>query len=104
MSGGLLGITKRWWYESGEYDNGMLMWGGENIVIPVPWDDSALLHSTGLISNGYSETVVYLFFLSVKLWLSFTLHFLDDLRNNLFESGCAVERYMLLAIREWLMY
>ncbi|KAF4752128.1 hypothetical protein FOZ63_021512 [Perkinsus olseni] len=31
MSGGLLGITKRWWYESGEYDNGMLMWGGENI-------------------------------------------------------------------------
>ncbi|KAF4696975.1 hypothetical protein FOZ60_013326 [Perkinsus olseni] len=31
MSGGLLGVTKRWWYESGEYDNGMLMWGGENI-------------------------------------------------------------------------
>ncbi|CAJ1403881.1 unnamed protein product [Effrenium voratum] len=31
MSGGLFGITKRWWHESGEYDYGMNMWGGENI-------------------------------------------------------------------------
>mmetsp|Transcript_64288 Transcript_64288/g.151010 ORF Transcript_64288/g.151010 Transcript_64288/m.151010 type:complete len:533 (-) Transcript_64288:12-1610(-) len=31
MSGGLFGITKQWWHESGEYDNGMNMWGGENI-------------------------------------------------------------------------
>jgi glycosyltransferase involved in cell wall biosynthesis len=31
MSGGLLAITRRYWHESGEYDNSMLMWGGENI-------------------------------------------------------------------------
>lgn len=31
MSGGLFGITRRWWHESGEYDYGMNMWGGENI-------------------------------------------------------------------------
>ncbi|CAE7763252.1 GALNT11 [Symbiodinium sp. KB8] len=31
MSGGLFGITKQWWHESGEYDYGMNMWGGENI-------------------------------------------------------------------------
>eukprot|EP00913_Durusdinium_trenchii_P011060 g10383.t1 len=31
MSGGLFGITKRWWHESGEYDYGMNMWGAENI-------------------------------------------------------------------------
>ncbi len=31
MSGGLLAITRRYWHESGEYDNEMLMWGGENI-------------------------------------------------------------------------
>jgi len=31
MSGGLLGITRQWWHESGEYDYGMKMWGAENI-------------------------------------------------------------------------
>jgi glycosyltransferase involved in cell wall biosynthesis len=31
MSGGLLAITKRWFEESGEYDEGMLQWGGENV-------------------------------------------------------------------------
>uniref|UniRef100_A0A7S4V3U9 Ricin B lectin domain-containing protein n=1 Tax=Alexandrium monilatum TaxID=311494 RepID=A0A7S4V3U9_9DINO len=31
MSGGLFGITRRWWHESGEYDYGMSMWGAENI-------------------------------------------------------------------------
>ena len=31
MSGGLLAITRRYWHWSGEYDNGMLQWGGENI-------------------------------------------------------------------------
>jgi len=31
MSGGLLAITRRYWYESGEYDDKMLFWGGENI-------------------------------------------------------------------------
>lgn len=31
MSGGLLAITRRYWYESGEYDDKMLYWGGENI-------------------------------------------------------------------------
>lgn len=31
MSGGLFGITREWWHESGEYDYGMKMWGGENI-------------------------------------------------------------------------
>merc|ERR1719321_1770578 len=30
-SGGLLGITRRWWHESGEYDDTMQFWGGENI-------------------------------------------------------------------------
>ena len=31
MSGGLLAITRRWFFESGAYDEGMLMWGGENV-------------------------------------------------------------------------
>ena len=31
MSGGLLAITKHWFEESGEYDEGMLQWGGENV-------------------------------------------------------------------------
>lgn len=31
MSGGLFGITRQWWHESGEYDYGMNMWGAENI-------------------------------------------------------------------------
>jgi len=31
MSGGLFGITRQWWHESGEYDYGMRMWGAENI-------------------------------------------------------------------------
>jgi len=31
MSGGLFGITTKWWHESGEYDYGMNFWGGENI-------------------------------------------------------------------------
>merc|ERR1711920_172263 len=31
MSGGLFGITRKWWHESGEYDYGMAMWGSENI-------------------------------------------------------------------------
>lgn len=31
MSGGLLAITRRYWHWSGEYDNGMLQWGAENI-------------------------------------------------------------------------
>lgn len=31
MSGGLFGITRSWWHESGEYDYGMSMWGAENI-------------------------------------------------------------------------
>ena len=31
MSGGLLAITKKWFFESGEYDMGMLQWGGENV-------------------------------------------------------------------------
>ena len=31
MSGGLLAITRRWFYEGGEYDDKMLFWGGENI-------------------------------------------------------------------------
>jgi len=31
MSGGLLAMTRRYWHWSGEYDNGMLQWGGENI-------------------------------------------------------------------------
>ncbi|CAK0836379.1 unnamed protein product [Prorocentrum cordatum] len=32
MSGGLFGITRDWWHESGEYDYGMMMWGAENIA------------------------------------------------------------------------
>mmetsp|Transcript_15535 Transcript_15535/g.33722 ORF Transcript_15535/g.33722 Transcript_15535/m.33722 type:complete len:785 (+) Transcript_15535:300-2654(+) len=31
LSGGLLGLSKRWWDESGGYDSEMLGWGGENI-------------------------------------------------------------------------
>mmetsp|Transcript_23185 Transcript_23185/g.64801 ORF Transcript_23185/g.64801 Transcript_23185/m.64801 type:complete len:534 (+) Transcript_23185:294-1895(+) len=31
MSGGLFGITRQWWHESGEYDYEMRMWGAENI-------------------------------------------------------------------------
>ncbi|CAE8609452.1 unnamed protein product [Polarella glacialis] len=31
MSGGLFGITRQWWHESGEYDYGMNAWGAENI-------------------------------------------------------------------------
>eukprot|EP00927_Polykrikos_kofoidii_P049638 TRINITY_DN43675_c0_g1_i1.p1 TRINITY_DN43675_c0_g1~~TRINITY_DN43675_c0_g1_i1.p1 ORF type:complete len:552 (+),score=84.75 TRINITY_DN43675_c0_g1_i1:127-1782(+) len=31
MSGGLFGITRQWWHESGEYDYDMQMWGSENI-------------------------------------------------------------------------
>jgi len=31
MSGGLFGITRQWWHESGEYDYQMMMWGAENI-------------------------------------------------------------------------
>jgi hypothetical protein len=31
MSGGLFGITRQWWHESGEYDYAMNMWGAENI-------------------------------------------------------------------------
>lgn len=31
MSGGLFGITRKWWHESGEYDYEMRMWGAENI-------------------------------------------------------------------------
>jgi len=31
MSGGLFGISRAWWHESGEYDYGMQMWGAENI-------------------------------------------------------------------------
>jgi len=31
MSGGLFGITRQWWHESGEYDYGMRLWGSENI-------------------------------------------------------------------------
>jgi len=31
LSGGLLGMSKRWWIETGGYDVHMLGWGGENI-------------------------------------------------------------------------
>eukprot|EP00397_Hematodinium_sp_SG-2012_P023525 GEMP01024446.1.p1 GENE.GEMP01024446.1~~GEMP01024446.1.p1 ORF type:complete len:580 (+),score=104.61 GEMP01024446.1:119-1858(+) len=31
LSGGLLGISKRWWIETGGYDTQMVGWGGENI-------------------------------------------------------------------------
>eukprot|EP00917_Polyrhabdina_sp_WS-2016_P000527 GHVP01001212.1.p1 GENE.GHVP01001212.1~~GHVP01001212.1.p1 ORF type:complete len:318 (-),score=41.01 GHVP01001212.1:75-1028(-) len=31
LAGGILGITKKWWEESGKYDPGMLEWGGENL-------------------------------------------------------------------------
>merc|ERR1719373_186068 len=31
LSGGLLGMSKRWWDESGGFDDQMLGWGGENI-------------------------------------------------------------------------
>jgi len=31
LSGGLAGLSKRWWTESGGYDDAMLGWGGENI-------------------------------------------------------------------------
>lgn len=31
MSGGLLALTRRWWYETGGYDEHMVAWGGENI-------------------------------------------------------------------------
>ena len=31
MSGGLLAISRDWFFESGAYDEGMLMWGGENV-------------------------------------------------------------------------
>ena len=31
MSGGLLGIHRRWWFESGQYDTGMALYGAENI-------------------------------------------------------------------------
>ena len=31
MSGGLLSISRKWWWESGEYDTGMRLWGAENI-------------------------------------------------------------------------
>lgn len=30
-SGGLFGISRKWWHESGEYDDTMQYWGGENI-------------------------------------------------------------------------
>jgi GT2 family glycosyltransferase len=31
MSGGLLAMSRDWWYETGGYDSGMVGWGGENI-------------------------------------------------------------------------
>lgn len=31
LSGGLLGISRRWWNETGGYDPGMSGWGGENV-------------------------------------------------------------------------
>ncbi|CAE8740040.1 unnamed protein product, partial [Polarella glacialis] len=31
MSGGLLALTRRWWEETGGYDDKMVAWGGENI-------------------------------------------------------------------------
>eukprot|EP00971_Amphidinium_carterae_P111017 2199045-Amphidinium_carterae.1 len=31
MSGGLLAISRQWWYETEGYDSEMLGWGGENI-------------------------------------------------------------------------
>jgi len=31
LSGGLLGISRRWWNETGGYDGGMSGWGGENV-------------------------------------------------------------------------
>lgn len=31
LSGGLLGISRRWWTETGGYDEQMVNWGGENI-------------------------------------------------------------------------
>lgn len=31
ISGGLLGMSKRWWHETGGYDPEMLGWGGENL-------------------------------------------------------------------------
>ncbi|CAK9009238.1 unnamed protein product [Durusdinium trenchii] len=31
MSGGLLALSKRWWEETGGYDDHMIAWGGENI-------------------------------------------------------------------------
>eukprot|EP00921_Rhytidocystis_pertsovi_P022648 GHVQ01036148.1.p1 GENE.GHVQ01036148.1~~GHVQ01036148.1.p1 ORF type:complete len:1019 (-),score=239.95 GHVQ01036148.1:799-3450(-) len=31
MSGGLLGISGTWWEESGKLDDGLMIWGGENI-------------------------------------------------------------------------
>jgi len=31
ISGGLLGISRRWWAETGGYDVGMMGWGGENL-------------------------------------------------------------------------
>ena len=31
MSGGLLAMSRRWWKETGGYDDAMRGWGGENI-------------------------------------------------------------------------
>lgn len=31
ISGGLLGMSRRWWFETGGYDEHMLGWGGENL-------------------------------------------------------------------------
>lgn len=99
MSGGLFGITRKWWHESGEYDYGMMMWGSENIEQSIRvWlcggeiyvaRDSRVAHVfRRAFPYKINNTEIYINKVrTVETWF-------DEYKENYYESDPAARQYI----------